>query len=40
LAFRHSPPPAATLTFIERYGDSTAGVLIVATGVMVAFLDW
>jgi threonine/homoserine/homoserine lactone efflux protein len=26
--------------WIERYGDITAGALIVATGVMVAILDW
>jgi len=26
--------------WIERYGDSTAGALIVATGIMVAVLDW
>jgi hypothetical protein len=26
--------------WIERYGDSAAGALIVATGIMVAFLDW
>jgi len=26
--------------WIERYGDTTAGALIVATGVMMAILDW
>lgn len=26
--------------WIERYGDTAAGALIVATGVMVAILDW
>jgi len=26
--------------WIERYGDSAAGALIVATGVLVAVLDW
>jgi hypothetical protein len=26
--------------WVERYGDTTAGALIVATGVMVAILDW
>ncbi len=26
--------------WIERYGDSAAGALIVATGIMVAVLDW
>jgi hypothetical protein len=26
--------------WIERYGDSIAGALIVATGIMVAVLDW
>jgi hypothetical protein len=26
--------------WIERYGDSAAGALIVATGVVVAILDW
>ena len=26
--------------WIERYGDTAAGMLIVATGVLVAVLDW
>jgi hypothetical protein len=26
--------------WFERYGDSAAGALIVATGIMVAVLDW
>jgi hypothetical protein len=26
--------------WIERYGDGMAGGLIVATGIMVAVLDW
>jgi threonine/homoserine/homoserine lactone efflux protein len=40
VALAHSGAQLFKGKWIERYGDSTAGVLIVATGVIVAFLDW
>jgi threonine/homoserine/homoserine lactone efflux protein len=40
VAFAHSGARLFKGKWIERYGDSMAGALIVATGIMVAFLDW
>ena len=40
VALAHSGARLFKGEWIERYGDSMAGVLIVATGVMVAVLDW
>jgi hypothetical protein len=36
----HSGARLFRAKWIERYGDSTAGGLIVATGIMVAILGW
>lgn len=40
VALAHSGAQLFKGKWIERYGDSAAGALIVATGVMVAILDW
>jgi hypothetical protein len=40
VALAHSGARLFKGKWIERYGDSMAGALIVATGVMVAILDW
>jgi len=40
VALAHSGAQLFKGRWIERYGDSAAGALIVATGVMVAILDW
>jgi threonine/homoserine/homoserine lactone efflux protein len=40
VALAHSGARLFKGKWIERYGDSMAGALIVATGIMVAFLDW
>ena len=40
VALAHSGAQLFKGKWIERYGDSAAGALIVATGVMVAVLDW
>jgi hypothetical protein len=40
VALAHSGAQLFKGKWIERYGDSMAGALIVATGVMVAILDW
>jgi hypothetical protein len=40
VALAHSGAQLFKSRWIERYGDSVAGALIVATGVMVAILDW
>ncbi|MGD8824046.1 MAG: sulfite exporter TauE/SafE family protein [Myxococcales bacterium] len=40
VALAHSGAQRFKGKWIERYGDSAAGALIVATGVMVAILDW
>jgi nickel/cobalt exporter len=40
VALAHSGAQLFKGKWIERYGDSAAGVLIVATGIMVAVLDW
>jgi high-affinity nickel permease len=40
VALAHSGAQLFEGEWIERYGDSMAGVLIVATGIMVAVLDW
>jgi hypothetical protein len=40
VAVAHSGAQVFKGKWIERYGDSAAGALIVATGVMVALLDW
>ena len=40
VAIAHSGAQLFKGEWIERYGDSLAGGLIVATGVLVAILDW
>jgi len=40
VALAHSGAQLLKSSWIERYGDSAAGALIVATGIMVAILDW
>jgi len=40
VALAHSGTQLFKGHWFDRYGDSTAGALIVATGVMVAILDW
>ncbi len=40
VALAHSGARLFKGEWIERYGDSMAGVLIVATGIMVAVLEW
>ena len=40
VALAHSGAQRFKGKWIERYGDTAAGTLIVATGVMVAILDW
>jgi hypothetical protein len=40
VALAHSGARLLKSSWIERYGDSAAGALIAATGVMVAILDW
>jgi threonine/homoserine/homoserine lactone efflux protein len=40
VALAHSGAQLFKGKWIERYGDSAAGALIVATGLMVAILDW
>ena len=40
VAIAHSGAQLFKGEWIERYGDSMAGVLIVATGIVVAALDW
>jgi hypothetical protein len=40
VSLAHSGAQLLKSKWIERYGDSVAGALIVTTGVMVAFLDW
>jgi hypothetical protein len=40
VALAHSGAQLLKSKWIDRYGDSVAGALIVATGVMVAILDW
>ena len=40
VALAHSGARLFKGQWIERYGDSAAGALIVATGIMVAVLDW
>ena len=40
VALAHSGAQLFKGKWIERYGDSAAGMLIVATGIMVAVLDW
>jgi len=40
VALAHSGAQLFKGHWIERYGDSAAGALIAATGVMVAILDW
>jgi len=40
VALAHSGAQRFKGKWVERYGDTAAGALIVATGVMVAILDW
>lgn len=40
VALAHSGAQLLKSKWLDRYGDSVAGGLIVATGVMVAILDW
>jgi len=40
VALAHSGAQLFKGKWFERYGDSVAGALIVATGLMVAILDW
>jgi hypothetical protein len=40
VALAHSGAQLFKGKWIERYGDSAAGALIVATGIVVAVLDW
>lgn len=40
VALAHSGAQLFKGKWIERYGDTAAGTLIVATGVLVALLDW
>ena len=40
VALAHSGARLFEGKWIERYGDTAAGALIVATGVLVAILDW
>jgi hypothetical protein len=40
VALAHSGAQLFKGRWFERYGDSAAGALIVATGIMVAVLDW
>jgi hypothetical protein len=40
VALAHSGAQLFKGKWFERYGDSAAGALIVATGIMVAILDW
>jgi hypothetical protein len=40
VAIAHSGAQRFKGRWVERYGDGAAGALIVATGVMVAVLDW
>jgi hypothetical protein len=40
VAVAHSGAQLFKGKWLERYGDSMAGALIVATGILVAFLDW
>jgi hypothetical protein len=40
VALAHSGAQVFKGKWIERYGDSAAGALIVVTGIMVAVLDW
>jgi nickel/cobalt transporter (NicO) family protein len=40
VALAHSGAQMFKSKWVERYGDSAAGALIVATGVLVAVLDW
>jgi high-affinity nickel permease len=40
VALAHSGAQMFKGNWVERYGDSAAGALIVATGVLVAVLDW
>ena len=40
VALAHSGAQLFKGNWIERYGDSAAGALIVATGILVALLDW